>query len=90
MGGILTLQIPDQVEPRGLSGVKVKQPLADKFPSPPGEMDRWSLLRIHNWGIRATSDHVGLYHRDFGIQSRGYFPMGKSHVPLIERVESQE
>jgi hypothetical protein len=81
----LTLQTPDQEEPRWLSGLKVKQPLADKFPCPRGEMDRWSLLKIHNWGIRASEDHVGLYHRDFGIQRQGYFSMGKSHVPLKGR-----
>ena len=85
MGGILTLQPPDQVEPLGLSGLKVKQPLADKFSCPRGEMDRWNLLKTRNWGIRASEDHVGLYHRDIGIQSRGYFPMGKSHVPLKRR-----
>jgi len=36
VGGKLTLQTPDQVKPRGLSGLKVKQPLADKFPCPRG------------------------------------------------------
>jgi hypothetical protein len=85
VGGILTLQTPGQVEPRGLLGLKVKQPLADKYPCPREEMDRWSLPKIRNWDIRASEDHVGLYPRDFGTQGRGYFPMGKSHAPLKGR-----
>ena len=87
MGGILTLRTPDQEEPRGLSGLMMKRFLADRVPCPRGEMDRWSLLKIRNWGIRASEDHIGLYHGDFGIQSRGYFPIEKSHVPLKGRVE---
>ena len=83
--GILTLQTLDQVEPRGLSGLKVKQPLADKFPCPRGEMDQWIRLKIRNWGIRGSEDLVGLYQWDLGIQNRGYFLMGKSHAPLKGR-----
>jgi hypothetical protein len=80
--GILTLQTPDQLEHGVLSRLKVNQHLADKFPCTHREMDRWSLPKIYNWGIRASENHDALYHRDFGIQGRGYFPMGKSHAPL--------
>ena len=86
MGGILTLQTPDQVEPRGVSGLKVKQPLPDKFPCPRGEIDRF-LQKIGHVSIRAREDHMGMFHKDFEIQRRGFSPIEKSHVPLKGRVE---
>ncbi len=87
MGGILTLQTPGQAKPQGLSDLEVRQPLAGEFPCPREEMDRWNLPKIHNWDIRASEDHVGLYQRDFGIYGQGYLPVGKSHA-LPEKKES--
>jgi len=83
--GILTVHTPDQAGYRGLSGLKVKIPLADKFPCPRGEMDRRGLPKIRNWGIRASKDQVCPCQRDLGSQDRGYFPTGKSHTPLKGR-----
>ena len=52
MGGILTLETPDQVEPRGLSGLMMKGFLADRVPCPRGDMDRF-LQKIGHMSIRA-------------------------------------
>jgi hypothetical protein len=52
VGGILTLRTPDQEKPRGVSGLKVIQPLPDKFQCPRGEMDRF-LQKIGHMSIRA-------------------------------------
>ncbi len=40
MDGILIAHTPDQVGPRGLSGLKVKLSLGDEFLRIRGEMDR--------------------------------------------------
>jgi hypothetical protein len=79
---ILIAHTPDQVGPRGLSGLKVKPFLDDKFLCIRGEMDRRTRPEIRNWDIRPSEGHFGLHHREFGIQGRGYFPMSKDHTPL--------
>ena len=89
MGGILTLQIPDQKAPRGLSGVKMKQLLVDRVLYPDGEMDQ-GLQKMGNLRIRVCEDRIVLYYRGFDVRTRDCVPIEKCHAPLQGKVETRE
>ena len=89
MGGILTLQTPDQEEPRGLSGLTMKQLLADRVLCPHGEMDQF-LQKMANMRIRESEDRIVLNYRGFDVRTRDCVPIEKCHAPLQGRVETQE
>lgn len=89
MGGISTLQIPDQKAPRGLSGVTMKQLLVDRVLFPDGEMDQ-CLQKMGNMRIRVCENRIVPYHGGFDVRTRDCGPIEKGQAPLQRRIETRE